>query len=80
MSRTTVLQIIAALITVVILFWVREALGVFLHSLDPKFMMGLVIGVMGTSGVFVVLLLLEQRRLATLARREQHRTRDIINL
>lgn len=55
MSRNTVLQIIAALITIAVLAVLHQGLDWFLSSLEPKFMMGLVVGFM--AGTVLVLLI-----------------------
>jgi xanthine/uracil permease len=80
MSRATVLQIIAAAIAIAVMAALHQFLGDFLHSLDPKFLQGLAVGAIGMMAVCLVLFWAEQRRLATLARRKQQSTRDIIDL
>ncbi|TPJ52714.1 hypothetical protein [Mesorhizobium sp. B2-6-4] len=84
MSRTTVLQIIAAVITVAVLAVLHRGLDWFLSSLEPRFMMGLVAGFL--IGTFSVLLIwyFEDRKDKSLApggrTREQQRARNTIDL
>lgn len=80
MSRNTILQIIAALITIAILYFVREGLDWGLSSLHHQFMMGLVTGAFGMTIIFLILIWADQRRLAALRRREQQGARDVVDL
>lgn len=84
MSRTTVLQIIAAVITIAVLAVLRQGLDSFLSSLEPRFMMGLGVGLF--VGTFSVLLIwfFEERKQKSAASggrtREQQSPRDFIDL
>lgn len=75
--RVRILQVIAAVITIGIMVVLHDVLGGFLRSLEPQFVIGLAVGVMGTTAVFVALLLWERR---TLTLREEQRARDFIDL
>lgn len=75
--RVRILQIIAAVVTIGIMVVLHDVIGGFLRSLEPQFVIGLAVGVMGTTAVFVALLLWEHRSLAL---REEQRARDLIDL
>lgn len=75
--RVRTLQIISALITIGIMVELHDVIGGFLQSLEPQFVIGLAVGVMGTTAVFVALLLWERRSLAL---REEQRARDLVDL
>lgn len=55
MSRTTTLQLIAAVITIAVLYALRQGADWFLSGLEPRFMMGMVLGFM--AGAVMILLI-----------------------
>lgn len=78
MSRNTILQIIAALITVAVLAGIHQGAGWFATWVGPQFTAGLVCG-MALMGV--AFLLAHRIDGSTIGRRrEQQRSRDIIDL
>ncbi|WP_196814876.1 hypothetical protein [Mesorhizobium sp. L2C067A000] len=75
--RVRILQVIAAVITIVILVAFRDALKWWLDQMSEDFISGLFFGVFGMLAIFLGLMLWERR---ALARREQQRARDFIDL
>jgi ABC-type nickel/cobalt efflux system permease component RcnA len=79
MSRNTILQMIAALITIAILVFIRQGLDWSLRALDPKFMMGLVTGAAGMVIIVLLAFWYDHRKSAALRRRQQQSTRDVVD-
>ncbi|RVA11636.1 hypothetical protein EN932_15260 [Mesorhizobium sp. M7A.F.Ca.US.002.01.1.1] len=86
MSRNTVLQLIAALITMAVLAVLHQGLDWFLSSLEPKFMMGLVVGFMAGTVLILLIWYYEDRKerysraVGLSGAAEQQRARNTIDL
>ncbi|RUU93354.1 hypothetical protein EOB59_03365 [Mesorhizobium sp. M7A.F.Ca.MR.176.00.0.0] len=80
MRRNTVLQILAAAITIAILAAIHQGLGLILDRFSRDFVSGLFFGSIGMTIVFMILIWADQKRLAARRRTEQQGSRNIIDL
>lgn len=78
MSRNTVLQIIAALITVAVLAGIHQGAGWFARWVGPQFTAGLVCGMVLMCAAFLVANKIDRSAIGR--GREQQRSRDVIDL
>ncbi|ESY97645.1 hypothetical protein X741_02865 [Mesorhizobium sp. LNHC229A00] len=79
-NRATILQLIAAVITICLMAVLHDWLGWYLHRLDPKFLQGLAVGICLTIVIVLMALWYDHRKSVALTPREQQRTRNIIDL
>ncbi|CAN7597703.1 hypothetical protein LJR234_004610 [Mesorhizobium amorphae] len=78
MSMNTVLQLIAAVITIAVLAVLHQGLGWFLDQMTPQFIYGAAVGAGFVMIMWVMALWMD--RSATFGRREQKSPRDTIDL
>lgn len=78
MSRNTVLQLIAAVITVVVLAVLHQGLGWFLDQMTPQFAYGALCGALVVLFMFAIGIWMD--RSATFGRGQQKSPRDTIDL
>lgn len=75
--RVRILQLIAAAITIAIMVALHGTFRWLLDQMSQDFISGLFFGSFGMLAIFMALLLWERR---ALARRQQQRSRDLIDL
>lgn len=81
MSRTTVLQIIAAVITIAVLAVLHQGLDWFLDQMTTEFILGLCVGSVAVTLAFMInSLLYDERSMTTFGRRHKKSPRDTIDM
>jgi hypothetical protein len=78
MSRNTILQIIAALITVAVLAGIHQGSGWILRAAGPQFAFGFVCGMVLMCAGFLIANKIDRSSIGR--GREQQRSRDVIDL